>query len=71
MQVAASSGVRKLDWEGTAARRDVLDVFVIAWWWWMGVKAVVPVRRVRLAKRDLMVQVDLVGAQDETRGVLP
>ena len=57
MQVAASSGVRKLDWEGTAARRDVLDVFVIAWWWWMGVKAVVPVRRVRLAMRDLMVQV--------------
>lgn len=57
MQVAASSGVRKLDWEGTAARRDVLEVFVIAWWWWMGVKAVVPVRRVRLARRDLMVQV--------------
>lgn len=47
MQEAASSGVRKLDWAGGAAAREV-----VMRCWAAGAKASVPERRARNARVD-------------------
>jgi hypothetical protein len=56
MQAVASSGVRKLDWAGGVAVREV-----DARWGGEGVKACVPVRRVRMAR----VEAFMVGFDEE------